>query len=152
MNIAVIDIGTNTVLLLIARFDPIGCIIPLAYEQRVPRLGKGVDEYKNLLPDSMERVIGVLEEYKRIMAGFELAKVVICGTSAVRDARNKALFAELIHQGTGLTLEILTGEEEALWSYRGALSGVPDIHRATVVDIGGGSTEIGVGDSRSPSP
>jgi exopolyphosphatase/guanosine-5'-triphosphate,3'-diphosphate pyrophosphatase len=146
MNIAVIDIGTNTVLLLVAQFDADGQIAPLVYEQRVPRLGKAVDAQKNLQVDSMVRVVEALEEYKKIMSQFQLVSTVVCGTSAVRDAQNKEQFAELIQQRVGLDLEILEGEEEALWTYRGAISGLPGISKATVIDIGGGSTEITTGD------
>lgn len=149
MNIAVIDIGTNTVLLLVARFEHSGNITPLVYEQQVPRLGKGVDERKNLQRESMERAVHVLMEYKSIMARFELAAVVVAGTSAVRDAHNRQEFTDLVKRATGFEPEILTGEEEALWTYRGAISGVPEIQSATVVDIGGGSTEITVGDRTS---
>jgi len=149
MNIAVIDIGTNTVLLLIAQFDVNGQITPLVYEQHVPRLGKAVDAQKNLQVDSMVRVVEVLEEYKKIMSQFELVNTIVCGTSAVRDAQNKEQFAELIQQRVGLDLEILDGEDEALWTYRGAISGLPGISKATVIDIGGGSTEITTGDQHN---
>jgi exopolyphosphatase / guanosine-5'-triphosphate,3'-diphosphate pyrophosphatase len=147
MKIGVIDIGTNTVLLLVAQFDSRGRITPLVYEQRVPRLGKGVDRDKCVAPDAMERVLRVLHDYKAMMSQFELHRIVVCGTSAVRDASNREEFARLIREKTGFDLEILSGEDEALWTYRGAISGVPDIQRATVVDIGGGSTEIIVGDA-----
>jgi len=149
MNIAVIDIGTNTVLLLIAQFDVNGQITPLVYEQCAPRLGKAVDAQKNLQVDSMARVVEVLEEYKKIMSQFQLVSTVVCGTSAVRDAQNKEQFAELIQQRVGLDLEILGGEDEALWTYRGAISGLPGISKATVIDIGGGSTEITTGDQHN---
>ena len=149
MNIASIDIGTNTVLLLIADVDDAGTIRPLVYEQRIPRLGKGVDSSKNLSPQSMQRVIDVLQEYKLIMSQYTFDKVVVCGTSAVRDASNKSEFVHLIHSKTGFELEILTGEDEAYWTYRGAISGIPGIKKATVVDIGGGSTEITVGDEKT---
>jgi exopolyphosphatase/guanosine-5'-triphosphate,3'-diphosphate pyrophosphatase len=142
MTIATIDIGTNTVLLLIASMDVSGNITPLAYEQRVPRLGAGVDLHRSLRPDSMQRVVRVLREYQRIMAQYTLDTVKVFGTSAVRDAANEVEFRTLIRQHTGLELEILSGDEEARWTYRGAVSGVPYIDSATVVDIGGGSTEI----------
>lgn len=149
MNIAVIDIGTNTVLLLIASMDPSGNITPLVYEQRVPRLGTGVDASKNLAPESMQRVVDVLRTYRSIMSQFALEGTVVCGTSAVRDAINRDEFIALVRKETGFEIEVLSGEDEALWTYRGAISGVPDIQRATVVDIGGGSTEITVGDATS---
>ncbi len=149
MNVATIDIGTNTVLLLVAQFDINGQLTPLVYEQRVPRLGKGVDAQRNLQPDSMNRAIAVLQEYKTIMGGYRLDRVVVGATSAVRDAQNKAQFAELVHIATGFNLEILSGNDEAYWTYRGAISGVPKIQRATVIDIGGGSTEITIGNSHT---
>lgn len=149
MNIAVIDIGTNTVLLLIAGIDSSGNITPLVYEQRIPRLGTGVDASKNLSMQSMQRVVQVLREYRSTMDTFTLDCTVVCGTSAVRDALNRDEFIALVRRETGFEIEVLSGGEEALWTYRGAISGVPGISRATVVDIGGGSTEITVGDTVS---
>jgi exopolyphosphatase/guanosine-5'-triphosphate,3'-diphosphate pyrophosphatase len=149
MTIAVIDIGTNTVLLLIAQIDAAGTITPLVYEQRVPRLGKGVDAERNLQPDSMRRVIDVLLEYRSMMARHTLDGTVVAGTSAVRDAHNKAEFADLVAREAGFDVEVLSGDDEARWTYRGAVSGVPGLDRATVLDIGGGSTEITVGDRDS---
>jgi len=146
MTIAAIDIGTNTVLLLVARVDAAGHITPLVYEQRVPRLGKGVDAQKNLQPESMQRVLRVLREYKAVIANYDIQAVVVAGTSAVRDAKNREELATLIKDETGFDLEVLGGQDEALWTYRGAISGAPGIHRATVLDIGGGSTEITTGD------
>ena len=147
MNVAVVDIGTNTVLLLVARILPTGEIYPIVYEQRVPRLGRGVDEKRRLDPDSISRVIGVLKEYQRLITPHAPDRIVVCGTSAVRDASNREEFAGLVTAATGFRLEILSGEDEAYWTYRGAISGIPAIKRATVIDIGGGSTEIITGDS-----
>lgn len=146
MIIATIDIGTNTVLLLVAKIDDTGNIAPLVYEQRVPRLGKGVDAARNLQSESMDRVVGVLREYKSLMAPNSPDRIVVAATSAARDAHNKEEFITLVKREVGLDIEVLSGGEEALWTYRGAISGVPDLERATVLDIGGGSTEITVGD------
>lgn len=151
MNVSVVDIGTNTVLLLVARVGDDGSVTPLVYEQRIPRLGRGVDQERNLSPDAMRRVIDVLREYKKLMAPYHAAATVVCGTSAVRDASNGEELASLIRKETGFPLEVLSGEDEALWTYRGALSGLRGITRATVVDIGGGSTEITVGDAETVS-
>ena len=148
MTIASIDIGTNTVLLLVAEIDDAGRITPLIYEQRVPRLGRGVDASRNLDPEAMNRVIDVLREYISIIQKHRIDRTVVCGTSAVRDANNKQQFAKLIHLATGFDLEILDGYDEALWTYRGAISGIPDLDKATIIDIGGGSTEITVGNKR----
>jgi exopolyphosphatase/guanosine-5'-triphosphate,3'-diphosphate pyrophosphatase len=145
VTIASIDIGTNTVLLLVASTRADGEIVPLAYEQRIPRLGKGVDEHRRLHPESMARVAEVLKEYREILRPLRPDAVVVCGTSAVRDAANREEFCDLVKRETGYDLEVLSGQEESLWTYRGAISGVTGPARATVVDIGGGSTEISVG-------
>jgi len=149
MTIASIDIGTNTVLLLVARIDEDGNITPMVYEQRVPRLGKGVDDAKNLSHDSMRRVIEVLDEYRAIIANHRPDKTIVAGTSAVRDAHNRVEFTALVKRETGFDLEVLIGNDEAYWTYRGAISGTSVNQKATVVDIGGGSTEITTGDART---
>lgn len=145
MIVATIDIGTNTVLLLIAAFDNSGVLTTLAYEQRVPRLGQGVDANKRLQPDSMHRVVDTLQEYVTIMHTFRVDRVVVAATSAVRDAVNRDEFSHMIRSATGFELEVLSGADEALLTYTGAISGVPDLQHATVIDIGGGSTEITTG-------
>jgi len=146
MTVASIDIGTNTVLLLIAMVDERGGILPLAHQQRIPRLGKGVAASGNLHPDAVERTLAVLREYRTMIDAHHPESVVVCGTSAVREAGNRTDFIARVKEQTGFSVEILSGEEEAFWTYRGAVSGVPGIEKATVVDIGGGSTEITVGD------
>ncbi|HTY58033.1 MAG TPA: hypothetical protein VMF59_04415, partial [Bacteroidota bacterium] len=93
MTVAVIDIGTNTVLLLVARIERDGRLQPLLYEQRVPRLGRGVDSRGMLERGAMDRVIGVLNEYRGLMGPYAPAATAVCGTSAVRDAANREEFA-----------------------------------------------------------
>jgi len=149
MTIAVIDIGTNTVLLLVADTDRSGDIRTLAYEQRVPRLGRGVDAAGTLDPEAMKRAVDVLREYRDLITPHAPDAVAVCGTSAVRDASNRGEFRRLVREETGFALEILSGEEEALLTYRGGVSGAPRAGRYTVVDIGGGSTEIITGDIRN---
>lgn len=147
MRIATIDIGTNTVLLLVADVTADGEIDTLAYEQRLPRLGRGVDEHRHITREAMEAVTKVLMEYRVISTSYNAEKVIACGTSAVRDAENRDQFVSYIKATTGLDVTVLSGEEEALLTYRGALSGVRDVYdKAAVIDIGGGSTEVIVGD------
>ena len=143
MRIASIDIGTNTVLLLIADIDSNGVIHPVAFEQRLPRLGKDVDHSGRIHLSAFEKISTVLLEYKEIISTFRVKQIVACGTSAVRDAANRAEFVSYILTTTGITVEILSGEEEAVWTYRGAVSGISNVQKQTaVIDIGGGSTEI----------
>ncbi len=150
MKIAAIDVGTNTVLLLLARIGSDGSLTPILQEQRFPRLGQGIDASRRLAPDAVRRAIDVLKEYQSLLAPHRPERTVVCGTSAVRDAANREELIARVRLETGLTLEVLSGNEEALWTYRGALSGMPEIGRTTVIDIGGGSTEIITGGRTNP--
>lgn len=143
MRAAAIDIGTNTVLLLVAEVEG-GRIRELRSEQRIPRLGKGVDAAGNLAPDRMMAVIEALVEYRDIIAGYGPMDVVVSATSAVRDAANRIEFLWLAEEATGYRIRILTGEEEADTTFTGALSMMDATPAGSwiVIDIGGGSTEL----------
>ncbi len=144
MRAAAIDIGTNTVLLLVADVVD-GIITPLYEEERIPRLGKGVDGSGNLHPDKMMEVISVLVEYRdAIYERFGVLPVVITATSAVRDAANRIEFLWMVEEATGYRIRILTGDEEADITFVGALSMLPEARDGNicVIDIGGGSTEL----------
>jgi len=146
MRIAAIDIGTNTVLLLVAEVDDREIITPIAYEQRIPRLGKDVDARRVIGKPAFERVAGVLREYKAICEPLKPDRIAAVGTSAVRDAANREEFVSFIKAQTGIGIEILNGEEEARLAYFGALSGIrTQSANFGVIDIGGGSTEIVTG-------
>lgn len=143
MRAAAIDIGTNTVLLLVAEVED-GRIRELRSEQRIPRLGKGVDGSGNLAPDRMMAVIEALVEYRDIIAAYGFMDVVVSATSAVRDAANRIEFLWLVEEATGYRVRILSGEEEADTTFRGALAmmDAPPAGSWCVIDIGGGSTEL----------
>ena len=143
-RVAAVDIGTNTVLLLVAERGPDGS--PRAVEERatITRLGQGVDATRVLAPEAVARTVACLEEYARAAeaAGAEAARVV--GTSAMRDAAGSELLARRVRALFGVDAEVLTADEEAALTFRGALSGLPGVGEGevTVFDIGGGSTEI----------
>lgn len=144
MRAAAIDIGTNTVLLLVADVVD-GIITPLYEDERIPRLGKGVDGSGNLHPDKMMEVISVLVEYRdAIYERFGVLPIVITATSAVRDAANRIEFLWMVEEATGYRIRILTGDEEADITFKGALSMLPEARNGDicVIDIGGGSTEL----------
>lgn len=145
---AAIDIGTNTVLLLIAEENEDGLKM-LHEEQRMPRLGKGVDVNKTLSEESMGRVITSLKEYQNILnSDFpEVAEVLVTATSAVRDASNRTAFIDLVKKETGFDVQMLSGKEEAEYTYKGALTVFDEqvTGDVLVLDIGGGSTEIALG-------
>jgi exopolyphosphatase/guanosine-5'-triphosphate,3'-diphosphate pyrophosphatase len=147
MIIAAIDVGTNTVLMLVARAENDEPLVVLEDLHRVPRLGAGVDARKTFNPGSVARMLAVLDEYRVLSAAHAPDRIVVCGTSAVRDAADRnGLIAE-VRRRTGFALEVLSGEEEAFWSFQGACSGLPCHNRLVVVDIGGGSTEVILGDA-----
>ncbi len=146
MRIAAIDIGTNTILMLVAEVSPGAPLSVLADLQVIARLGKGVDAGRRIPPGGIERCTRVLERYGERAAGLGAERIVATGTSALRDAANRAEFVEGVRAATGINVEILTGAEEALWSYRGACSGLDNLRDLrAVLDIGGGSTELTVG-------
>ena len=145
---AAIDIGTNTVLLLIAEKKD-GKLTIVHEEQRMPRIGKGVDADKTLSLDSIDRVLASLKEYKTIVeTNFkEVSKVIVTATSAVRDASNKEEFISQVKKETGFDVKILSGEEEAEYTFSGALAVFEEAEMGNVfvLDIGGGSTEVALG-------
>jgi exopolyphosphatase/guanosine-5'-triphosphate,3'-diphosphate pyrophosphatase len=145
---ASIDIGTNSVLLLVAELNN-GRISVRDELQHVPRLGKGVDQDKALSTASCDRVLSVLSSYKSFLKEKypdTLPDVIVTATSAVRDASNRDQFIKSVRELTGWEIRLLSGDEEALATYTGALSVLPesDLNRV-VLDIGGGSTEIALG-------
>ena len=147
---ASIDIGTNSVLLLIAEQTEKGLQV-LEEAQRLPRLGSMVDSNRLLAKESMYRVLEALTEYVAIIQKYGdevLARTVVTATSAVRDAANKQEFLTLVKETVGFQVLILSGEDEANYTYLGAISQTKvESDSIMIVDIGGGSTELAVGNS-----
>ncbi len=138
-----IDVGTNTVLLLIAEVDHHGVITALEQQQRIPRLGKDVDARNEISIPAFDRIAWILNEYRAISQQLNATRILACATSAVRDASNKHEFLGYLRKVTGIDVEVLTGEGEALLTYEGALSGLDRTsHEYAVLDVGGGSTEL----------
>lgn len=147
--VAAIDCGTNTIRLLVARRDGSeGPLTELAREMDVVRLGYGVDRTGRFDPAAIERTLAVTRRYRRIMAehGVDTARFV--ATSATRDARNREDFIDGVHRILGIDPEVVAGQEEAALSFSGAVSTLPGTVPGPrlVVDIGGGSTELVLGD------
>ncbi|HEX4338241.1 MAG TPA: Ppx/GppA phosphatase family protein [Polyangiaceae bacterium] len=140
-RVAAIDVGTNTVLLLIATGS---ADEPRAVLERatITRLGKGVDASGRLTDEAVARTIACLESYGASIRQHGVALVDVVCTSAARDAQNGAAFIELAARAVGTTPRIIAGDEEARLTFDGALSGLDVGGDVTVFDIGGGSTEI----------
>ena len=142
MRIAAIDIGTNTVQLLIADAAD-GHIRRICTEERFVRLGEGLDARGRIRPAAQERLLGALYAYREATDAHTVDTVAVAGTSALRDATNRQSVLDTVEQELGWTVELLSGAEEATWSFAAACSAAPDLTGAClVVDVGGGSTEL----------
>lgn len=141
MRVAAIDVGTNSTRLLVAEEDASGF---RAVDRRlvITRLGEGVDRRRALAQEALERTLRVVADYAAACGEYEVEKLRVTGTSAVRDARNKEDFFNGVQMLTGQKPELLTGEIEARTTFLGALSDLPEGGDILVVDIGGGSTEL----------
>ncbi len=142
-----IDIGTNTALLLVADLDPAGNrIVPVAHRQTIIRLGKNVDEQKIIDHAAMQRLIQCILDFKEISKENGAQSIVAAGTSALRDAKNRMEIIDEVVMSSDIVIKTLTGDEEAALTFNGAVAGMPDVPELfTVIDIGGGSTEITMG-------
>jgi len=145
-TVAVVDIGSNSVRLLIAQRTPSG-IEELVRETNVTRLGQGVDTAGRLAEDAIQRTYAVLDRYALQIAEHECQHRIAVLTSAVRDSADGEAFAESVRRDYGLETHILQGAEEARLTYLGATSerDPDDTTPTLVVDIGGGSTELIIG-------
>ncbi|MCS7155263.1 MAG: Ppx/GppA family phosphatase [Bacteroidetes bacterium] len=137
---AAIDIGTNTVLLLVAEVAS-GIVRPLYQEQRFGRLGQGVDASGRLQPEAVERVVAIVRRYLEVARTWGVERIGAVATSAVREARNRELLLGPLGE-FGLGVRVLSGQEEAYWTYMGVRSGFPEFEELAVLDIGGGSAEF----------
>lgn len=151
MRAAAIDIGTNSVLLLIAerRGDD---LIPLVERATITRLGQGVDKARELAPEAVERTLACLARYAEDIKAAGAVRVDAVGTSAMRDAKGGESFKERAAAILGVTPRVVSGDEEARLTFNGALTGLglkEGEGPVIVFDVGGGSTEIIVGDAGS---
>lgn len=140
-----IDLGTNTCLLLIGECDEKGRVLKVIHDEaRVVRLGQGVDQNRELHPDAMKRVLACLSDYAATVKqkGLEPLKTMAVATSQARDSKNGAEFFARVERETGFRFQVITGDEEALYTFLGGLLPEHDATRSAVIDIGGGSTEI----------
>jgi exopolyphosphatase/guanosine-5'-triphosphate,3'-diphosphate pyrophosphatase len=110
---------------------------------RITRLSHGVDASGTLTLEAMERTFEVLEKYRELCDGFEVTSGLLVATSAVRDASNRATFMSRARDIVGFEASVLSGGEEAAFSYAGATSDLDESETPTmIVDVGGGSTEL----------
>ncbi len=152
MRIAAIDVGTNTAEILVADVGD-GQIRPVYDAERFVRLGAGVDASGRVGAAALGRLKEALIALRDAAEERGAEQIIIGGTSASRDAANQDEIVAFVRRETGLDYEILSGDEEATWTFVAACAAVDDrMGRGAVLDIGGGSTEIiiGHGEGRGP--
>jgi exopolyphosphatase/guanosine-5'-triphosphate,3'-diphosphate pyrophosphatase len=156
---AVIDVGTNSVKLLVA--DVAGRRVePVFEDSRQTRLGRGFYETRRLRPAAIAQTARAVRMFFRAARRLGAASVRVFATSAARDAQNADELAAAVHRACGAKLEIISGEQEAEWGFRGAMSGraftrllrsgsSPGAGPVLLLDVGGGSTQfiLGQGDA-----
>lgn len=152
-RVAAIDCGTNSIRLLVADIDPAtGDLKELDRRMRIVRLGQGVDRTGRLAPEALERTFAACREYAEVIRDLGARRTRFVATSASRDAENRADFVRGVAGILGVEPEVITGDQEAEFSFTGAtkeLEGGDHFEKPyLVVDIGGGSTEFVVGDDR----
>ena len=150
-RVGAIDCGTNTIKLLVADLDTnTGEEYVLARGVRIVRLGQGVDRTGRLAEEAVARTLAAVDEYAALLDEHRVDALRFCATSASRDASNAAEFRAAVRQRLGVEPEVLSGDEEAALSYDGAtrsLRSATELSRPfLVVDIGGGSTELVLGE------
>jgi exopolyphosphatase/guanosine-5'-triphosphate,3'-diphosphate pyrophosphatase len=142
---AVIDVGTNSVKLLVAEVDG-GIVKPLHESSHQTRLGRGFYESHILQTKAIRETANTVADFRATAASWNPASLRVIATSAARDAQNQDELLGAISAASGLRVDIISGEQEADWAYRGVAS---DRELAAgpllVIDVGGGSTEFIVG-------
>lgn len=145
MRLATIDIGTNTAQLLVAERNGTE-LRRLHVAQRFVRLGEGVDARGRIGDATQRRLLDALRDHVQVAREYDVEAVEVAGTSALRDAANRDEVCAAVQENIGRAVEILTGREEAAWSFAAACAAVDNLSGAClVVDIGGGSTELVAG-------
>ena len=143
---AVIDIGTNSVKLLVAEVSG-RVVCPLLEESEQTRLGRGFYQARQLQPEAITETAKAVANFAATAQRLQAASLRVIATSAVRDARNAAELTDAIHRASGLTVEIISGEQEADMVFHGVTSDPRlAVQPLLILDVGGGSTEFILGE------
>jgi exopolyphosphatase / guanosine-5'-triphosphate,3'-diphosphate pyrophosphatase len=150
--IAAIDIGTNSIHMVVVRIDPqLPAFTTIAREKETVRLGDRDPVTGDLTPAAMKRAFDALTRCLEITKSLNVSQTIALATSATREAPNGREFVRRIEAELGLVVNVISGQEEARRIYLGVLSGI-EFHQTPhiIIDIGGGSTELILGDSQQP--
>jgi exopolyphosphatase/guanosine-5'-triphosphate,3'-diphosphate pyrophosphatase len=140
MLLSSIDVGSNTIRLLIGRVEN-RKITRLRTGMVITRLAAGIGETGLLNPDNMEKSVSVLKAFSDIISAYGISHIRAVGTSALREAENSEEFMRRVLSETGINIEVISGEEEAELTARGVIFDLPETDSSLIVDIGGGSAE-----------
>src|SRR5438477_7420024 len=142
---AVIDVGTNSIKLLVAEVSGHE-VIPLVEESKQTRLGRGFYETHRLQPEAIASTARAVAKFAEMARQREVSPIRVIATSAARDAVNAAELASAIEAASGLKMEIISGEQEADWVFQGVTTDPRFAReRLLLLDVGGGSTEFILG-------
>ena len=142
MNLAVIDLGTNTFNLLVAEVDSLSFKV-LHNTKKFVQLGKGGINHQILQQDAIKRAMETLAEYRAIAEKHNCDQIKAIATSAVRNADNGQEFIEKVYEELGISIEVIDGDREAAYIYEGAKNAVAlGDEKSLIMDVGGGSTEF----------
>jgi exopolyphosphatase / guanosine-5'-triphosphate,3'-diphosphate pyrophosphatase len=152
MRLAAIDIGTNSVHMIVVRVRPDLSFEVVDREKEMVRLGAGGLDGRSLTEQAMSAALLALAKFRRIAESHRVDEILAAATSATREAQNGPEFLSRIVEETGIRPRVISGTEEARLIHRAAVYGV-DVMRghAVVIDIGGGSVEITFGGAKRPS-
>jgi exopolyphosphatase/guanosine-5'-triphosphate,3'-diphosphate pyrophosphatase len=148
MQLAAIDIGTNSVHMIVVRVRPDFSFEVVDREKEMVRLGAGGLDGKKLTPEAMNAALQALSKFARLAASHKVDEILAVATSATREAENGGAFLKQIERRTGIRARLITGTEEARLIHLAAVYGVDTPKPAVVIDIGGGSVEITLGSGR----
>ncbi len=142
-----LDLGTNSIRLMLARVNPNLSYTILTRQKEVVRLGEGEFIDQTLQPEAMQRAAQICRQFAELARSRQAQEVIAVATSATREAANQAEFLQLLKDEAGLDVHVVSGKEEARLIYLGVSSAVNlGNSKALFIDIGGGSTETIVGD------
>lgn len=140
-NLAVIDLGSNSVRMTISRISDDGTYETVAQEKKYVRLSENMGVEKILQPEAIERTISALKNFKTIYSKLDHLNIVAVATAAVRQATNQKQFLKRVKNDIGINLNVISGTREAYYDYVGVSETLPATN-AVIIDTGGASAEI----------
>lgn len=140
-KVGIIDIGSNSIRLVLVKIGENGSYKIFNDIKESVRLGLGMDKDLKLRQDRIEKAISTLKIFKKVCDITNIDEIIPVATAAVRKAKNKNLFLSRVKSEVGISIRVLSGDEEAFFAYLGVINSI-DIDHGIIIDIGGGSTEL----------